>query len=399
MSVILSVNCVVPPDRYGGAEKSALDLAKGFADVGHEVHFLGAQTDATKARSDYILDGLNIHTRLFRRPYPLHSNQKHGTWQKFLWHASDLLAPSNEDTFEVVLNGVRPEVVIVHNAQGVGFNIFRVLGRHNIPVLHVLHDLGIACLNRSMFRNGKHCAGQCIACRVSTIARMKMLRTIRNLVLVSPSNANLEKLRQFVNFAGIRTEIIPNPNAYPIFARRMADGGPLRLLYVGRLSPEKGVEFVIQVLNRIGSKLNYVLEVLGDGPDRGKLEKLASKNSGIRFHGHVNLSQVGQAMADSDILLVPSLWDENFPGVIVHALQSGLPVFASNSGGNRELVEDRSNGRLLSAGDTRAWSVALAQLGADRRELDLMSVRATLSGAKYEPRRLIGCYDKLVQGA
>src|SRR2546430_14190684 len=62
-----------------------------------------------------------------------------------------------------------------------------------------------------------------------------------------------------------------------------------------------------------------------------------------RFHGHVAQQQVSNFMQGSDVLCVPSLWQENSPGVVIHALSQGLPVIGSDKGGIPELVRSEEH--------------------------------------------------------
>jgi glycosyltransferase involved in cell wall biosynthesis len=97
----------------------------------------------------------------------------------------------------------------------------------------------------------------------------------------------------------------------------------------------------------------------------------------VQFHGHVSVEAVADVMQNSDVLLVPSLWFENFPGVIVQALEQGLPVLASDRGGIAELVEDGVNGYLLPPGDISRWSTVLADVIAQPTQLDRLRAGAT----------------------
>ena len=78
------------------------------------------------------------------------------------------------------------------------------------------------------------------------------------------------------------------------------------------------------------------------------------------FAGFVQQEEVSNLMALSDALCIPSIWLENSPGVVIHALSQGLPVIGSNKGGIPELVRHGDNGLLIPPGDVIAWREALA---------------------------------------
>ena len=67
-------------------------------------------------------------------------------------------------------------------------------------------------------------------------------------------------------------------------------------------------------------------------------------------------------MSDADLLCVPSIWFENYPGVAVHALEQALPVMGSKTGGIGEIVTDGQNGILVPPGDFDAWKRELTDL-------------------------------------
>ena len=91
------------------------------------------------------------------------------------------------------------------------------------------------------------------------------------------------------------------------------------ILFVGRLSPEKGVSHLIRAL----SHTDIQLRILGDGPERVALEAQASTN--VIFEGSVPAQRVREAMLAAKILVLPSICFENFPLSIVEAFANGLP--------------------------------------------------------------------------
>jgi glycosyltransferase involved in cell wall biosynthesis len=92
------------------------------------------------------------------------------------------------------------------------------------------------------------------------------------------------------------------------------------------------------------------------------LETLRARYAGqdwVRFEGFVAPDRVGEYMAASDLLLIPSLWIENAPLVASEAISLALPMLTSDRGGLPELVVDGETGRALPAGDAPAWQTAL----------------------------------------
>ncbi|MFX7981046.1 glycosyltransferase, partial [Acinetobacter baumannii] len=87
------------------------------------------------------------------------------------------------------------------------------------------------------------------------------------------------------------------------------------------------------------------------------------------------------------LLLVPSLWKENSPGVVFQALGTGLPIMASDRGGLPELVVPGENGFLGSAGDASAWTKAIDAVLAAPQQLEPLRIGAAASAQRYDPDR------------
>ena len=117
-------------------------------------------------------------------------------------------------------------------------------------------------------------------------------------------------------------------------------------LFVGRLSREKGIHAIAEALRALRPS-NATLEVIGDGPDAGVLSAMR----GVRMHGRQPSAQTYDAMGRAAYLLMPSIWYENFPRVLVEAFACGLPVITSRIGAMAELVEDGLTGLLAEPGD------------------------------------------------
>lgn len=146
-----------------------------------------------------------------------------------------------------------------------------------------------------------------------------------------------------------------------------------RLLFVGRLHPGKGLDHALKALSRL-RELDWTLEVLGDGPDRGPLKELA-KELGIAdrvaWGGVASPATVASAMSVARALLVPSIplasgASEGLPTVILEAKSLALPVCAYATGGIPEAFDgDESDGLLVEPGDIRGLAARLRCLIAD----------------------------------
>lgn len=137
------------------------------------------------------------------------------------------------------------------------------------------------------------------------------------------------------------------------FDRPSADPATvLRIGYLGQVAPIKGVEVLIRAFTRLDrSRRRARLRIHGgwsghDGYGR-RIEKLAADDPDITLAGRYERPELPRIMNDLDVVVVPSIWHENAPGVIHESLAAGRPVVGSRVGGIAEVLEDEVNGLLF----------------------------------------------------
>ena len=129
-----------------------------------------------------------------------------------------------------------------------------------------------------------------------------------------------------------------------------------RFLFIGRLSEEKGLQFLIS----IAIKLNLELDIIGDGPLRNKLEAQASNYPNIVFHGFMNKSFIIEKLKSSTAMLFTSIWFEGMPITILEAFSTGTVVFSSNIGAMSEIVIENENGFLINPLDYKMCAIKIS---------------------------------------
>lgn len=144
---------------------------------------------------------------------------------------------------------------------------------------------------------------------------------------------------------------------------------PLQLLFLGRLSREKGAAVLVDALTILrGDGLDVRLDVAGTGPERDALHRQVATRGLeplVRFHGLVPRGAPLERRFDqAHILVLPSLEDLQ-PRVLLEAMARGVPVVASDVGNVSSLVGHERNGILVRPGDAQALAAAVARLAAD----------------------------------
>lgn len=146
--------------------------------------------------------------------------------------------------------------------------------------------------------------------------------------------------------------------------------GPLRLLFLGRWDRIKGIDVVVRALQRlpveaaVSLKIHAVPAPDGDTIYEKLVRGLANGDPRISIKPPVERDRLAATLAEHDVLVVPSLWMETGPLVVLEAQAAGLFVLGSRLGGVAELVVEGDAGALVPPGDVAAWSSAIARLAA-----------------------------------
>ncbi len=197
---------------------------------------------------------------------------------------------------------------------------------------------------------------------------------LRHACAVVANSASLARLSERTDPFPVR--IIPNGvNAdyfHPASNSERSDGQTFRILFVGRLHAQKNVALLLRAVAGMRSEgaTQVHLEVVGDGPERVELERragLLGLSTCVAWHGWCSKEETAVLYRRSDCLVNPSIY-EGMPNTVLEAMASGLPVVASDVGGNNELVIPGETGFLFRLSEPDALRAHLKTL-ADSREL------------------------------
>lgn len=175
----------------------------------------------------------------------------------------------------------------------------------------------------------------------------------------------------------------------------------VKILFIGRLIPRKGFQRVLGALPRVRqlARRPFEVEVVGTGGMRAKLDQLSEQfgvSDLLRYVGSVPYDTLEKSYQYADIFVLTSL-SEGMPSVILEAMASGLPVVASDVGGNNEIVKEGQNGYLIQGDDTRMLAERLAMLVNDAALQRQMGARGRAMALKYNWGRIMGEYNRLYE--
>src|SRR2546425_7732800 len=162
---------------------------------------------------------------------------------------------------------------------------------------------------------------------------------------------------------GLDTELFHPARRNPAFFEKFgARNGEVRLLYVGRISREKDLDLLAAAYHRLRDEgLPVQLFIVGHGPYS---EVFAKSLPEAFFTGYLTGTELATAYASADVFVFPSTTD-TFGNVILEAQACGLPVVVSDSGGPKELVEDKANGLITRSHDVEDFTRAIRALVTD----------------------------------
>lgn len=293
-------------------------------------------------------------------------------------------------TVRDAIHTFRPDVVHFHNT----FPLISPAGYYaaraeRVPVVQTLHNFRLLCANGLFYRDGhicEDCIGKAVplpgvvhACyrdsRAASGAVVAMLtahRTLRTWTrMVDRYIVTGEFLRQKFLKGGLPAEkmaIKPNFVADP----SAGDGRGKYALFVGRLSPEKGIRTLLGAWERLGGTIP--LKIAGDGPLAADVADAQRRLPGIEWLGRLSPAAVTTAMQNAALLVFPSEWYEGQPRTILESFATGTPVVAANLGAMGELIREGHTGVHFTPGDPGDLARAVTDLFA--RPADLARMRA-----------------------
>jgi glycosyltransferase involved in cell wall biosynthesis len=400
------------PEHYAGVEIVTLGLAREFRARGHETYVLAPKRSIPGNNiepgeiEDYEFGGVPV--RRVGRP-------KEGVSRPYrLDYENEVMAQRTRE----YMQEVQPDIVHAEHFQGLSASVIPVFKEFDVPLVYTATDFWTVCPVVDLRRHdGIMCEGpelthctRCIASRYpgtrmkATVDRMpdaalriagrlsetplfKTSHTLRQVWALKERPGHIRKNMEQVDhiiaytqlmrdlllangigsgkigisYYGIDTSYISkvprNRNVPP----------PLRIGFIGTLAPHKGCDTLIEAIRSLPRELKATLDIYGNlerfKPFVKVLRRLAGDDERITFAGPFQREKVGQILSGLDVLVVPSRWYENQPGVIFEAFAAGMPVVATNLGGMSEFVKHEENGLLFELENVEDLAQQLRRLG------------------------------------
>lgn len=373
---ILFINTLYDPFVGGGAEITLQSIVEGVARRGIEVAVL-----TTASGNGVVLDhvnGIKVYRVGIENIYWHYAKENKGLIDRFFWHALDIKNKKMAKHVEGVLNDFKPDIVNCHNLAGFSSLTWDVISKKNITLVQVLHDTYNICPNSNMLCGDIPCETQCRKCSIFRYPHKTLSENVDCVVGVSEFVLDKHLKHGLFKNARIKTVINNARNIKHGFSQEKSPGNVV-FGFIGTLVRSKGVEVLIDAFNNLKME-NARLKIAGKG-ELNYVNKLQSiSTTSVDFVGYVKPEDFFPSI---DYLVVPSLWNDTFPGVVFEALAYGVPVVGSIRGGIPEMIEDGKNGFLFEPNKNGDLQKILARLVKFPEQHSAMSSLAIESSVRF----------------
>ncbi len=175
-----------------------------------------------------------------------------------------------------------------------------------------------------------------------------------------------------------------------------------RILVAGRLVEKKGIQVLLEAVRQLRTD-SWSLDVVGDGPWRNRLE-LAAEGLPVRFLGQLGRENLGRAMHEAEVFVVPSVPaasgdQDGVPIVLLDAMAAGCAIVGSRLAGIDEVVEDGRSGVRVSPKDVAALARAIDTVLSDETMRSALGQAASLRAEDYDVDAVGARFVELIQSA
>ncbi|MDP6545744.1 MAG: glycosyltransferase family 4 protein [Phycisphaerae bacterium] len=305
---------------------------------------------------------------------------------------------------EKLLQSCKVDIAHVHSIyHHLTPSILPVLARRRIGIVMQMHDYRLACPAKHFLRprDGVHCmrchpnkyfhaagggcaglagAGSAVESYISRLTR-SYFRLVD--FFVCPTRFMRGIMRRI---GAPRSKLIVLRNMVSAPARNLRQAEiPRRVLFAGRMSPEKAPEMMLDLAERV-EKIEVILA--GDGPMLDELRRSAAGRGldNVTFTGHVSCDEVGALIYSSSAVIVTSRWLENSTMTMLEAMLAGRCVIVPDRGPLREWIEDGQTGRLFAPDDIDSLVTVTQEVLSNAAKRHRMArAGKKLATARHEP--------------
>jgi len=336
--------------KIGGAEMYYQDTIRILKKYGHDVHAFSTMYDSGGGKDVFNVDD---SVTMGHAPEYL----KGDVVQKIRNIPETIYSKKNKKIFRDLLIRLQPDIVHVFAIYvTITPSILEVCSELGIPVVMSCNDYKHICPNYRLFHHGKICedckggkfykaiTNNCckhsigvsmVSALESYVHEKRDIYRKNTSAFLFESDFMLQKTKEFWSDHDVNLKFLGKPFDATAYTRATGFGD--YLLFIGRLSDEKGVDILLKAMQKVPQAK---LKIAGSGSWEAHLKKISSELmlNNVEFLGAVHGEELQNLIAHSRFIVVPSLWYENFPYVMTETFALGKAIIGSDKGGIPEMT-------------------------------------------------------------
>lgn len=373
---LVHVSTLYPPELNTGGTLACHNLVKALQRRSHDVSVFTGRINAGDAldEEDFEFDGVQVHSIAVGAGYgPTVSN----------FHRPEVALRLRH-----YLRARKPEVVHFHSIQALGAEILQAARDEGARVVLTMHDFWFLCPQQflvtpwpelrmcpPLVRAESYC--DCIPGYDFAGRREYLERALESVDRVFAVSRYLARNLELNGLAQGKIEVCENGLNAPVRQARLRTRA-VRFAYLGGPHPWKGLSTLVRALALVHGEFRIDLHWVHEGAWR---QVGGIPDPRVRFLPAFEPGQVGRVLADADVALCPSIMLESFSLVVREAMQHGMPVISSESGGPQSLLVHGENGLLFGRGDPVGLARCMQRYIDDKAFLATTSAAAERSAA------------------
>ncbi|OGF25515.1 hypothetical protein A2331_01455 [Candidatus Falkowbacteria bacterium RIFOXYB2_FULL_34_18] len=330
------INNLYKPYNKGGAEQ-IVDIILDELSCKHDVFLISTKPFWKKNKKD-------------KKIYYIHSSyynlEKFPKIFRLFWHFYDTLDVFSCIKIYFILHKTKPDLVLTHNLKGISYLLPALIKILKIRHIHTLHDIQLLHPSGLIYFLHENITNSFWAKAYQCFTRFLFSFTP---IVISPSSWLLIEHQKRNFFKNTKSVVMLNPMSKRIYESHRKEDDVFRFVFIGQIENHKGIFLLINAFKNIKNKKSQLI-IIGEGTKLKIVEEMTKIYKDIVVMGKKSNEETVKFLTSADCLVLPSLCYENSPTVIYEAFAAGVPVIASNIGGNLGLISNYG-GTLFQAGD------------------------------------------------
>ena len=406
MKVVIATDAYFP--MTNGVAVFSHNLAEGLAKRGHEVMVICPSFTGRRHKKKDWKTGVTVfHLKSLRFPFYPDQIEKAPEAKRLLYKNGLWTAVNPYHQMKKVLDNFQPDVIHLQTAGTIGVATRAYVERRKIPLVSTGHSYPdnftgqfkiLKPVKKPVDKVTKDYLNSFL--KHSDYATMPTEMAIDDLI---PKNRKRFKVPVEPLSNGVDlSQFAPGAPASRVLKKYKIDPSRPRVIYVGRVDPEKSIEIVLEAFKKaLGEAPNAEMLVVGDGIDRGRLErqiKEEGSSDSIRFLGKVMPPDLQEVYRTGTVFATASE-TETQGIVLIEAAATGLPLIAVDAGAIREVCRNGENGFLCKPKDVAKISKAMVKLLTDKKLREEYSANSLKVSREHDLNTTLARFEEIYRKA